>query len=35
MALVIDVNILGQKVKVRYQEEDIIEWLSIDQFKRV
>ncbi len=35
MALVIDVNILGQKVKVRYQEEDIIEWLSIEQFSRV
>lgn len=35
MALVIDVNILGQKIKVRYQQEDIVEWLSLDQFKRV
>lgn len=34
-ALVIDVNILGQKIKVKHREEDLIEWLTLDQFKRI
>ena len=34
-AKVIDVNILGQKIKVRHKEEDLTEWLSLDQFKRI
>lgn len=30
-ARVIDVNILSRKVKVKFAEEDTIEWLSVDQ----
>jgi cell fate regulator YaaT (PSP1 superfamily) len=31
---VIDLNIIGQKVKVRYPEDGKIEWLTVDQVKR-
>lgn len=34
-ALVIDVNILGQKIRVKYQGEGNVEWLSLDQFTRI
>lgn len=33
--LVIDVNILGQKVKIKHQNEDLIEWVSLDKIKRI
>jgi len=34
-ALVIDVNILGQKIRVKHQAEGTVEWLNLDQFKRI
>jgi len=34
-ALVVDVNILGQKVKVKYQDENMVEWLELDQVSRI
>ncbi len=33
--LVIDVNILGQKVKIKHQSEDLIEWVTLDKIKRI
>ncbi|BCR35373.1 PSP1 domain-containing protein [Mariniplasma anaerobium] len=33
--LVIDVNILGQKVKVKHQQEDFSEWVTLDMIKRI
>ena len=33
--LVIDVNILGQKVKIKHQEADFSEWVTLDQIKRI
>lgn len=35
MGRVIDINILGQKAKVKYQEDHTIEWISIDHLKRL
>lgn len=32
---VIDLNIIGQKVKVRYPEDGKIEWVTVNQLKRV
>ncbi|NCU32743.1 MAG: stage 0 sporulation protein [Candidatus Moranbacteria bacterium] len=34
-AKVIELNIIGQKVRVRYPEDGKIEWLKVDQTKRV
>lgn len=33
--LVVDVNILGQKVKIKHQNEDLIEWVPLDKIKRI
>jgi cell fate regulator YaaT (PSP1 superfamily) len=33
MAKVIDINILGQKVKVKHAEDDSIEWFKVDELK--
>lgn len=33
--LVVDVNILGQKVKIKHQEEDFSEWVKLDVIKRI
>lgn len=33
-AYVLDINILGQKIKVKYNDEDTIEWLEKDSFER-
>lgn len=34
-AYVLSINILGQKIKVKYVDEEGIEWLGIDAFKRI
>ncbi len=34
-AYVLDINILGQKVKVKYMDEDVIEWLGKDAYERM
>lgn len=33
--LIIDVDILGQKIKVKHQEEDYSEWVTLDKIKRI
>ena len=33
--LITDVNILGQKVKIKHQEEDFSEWVALDKIKRI
>ncbi len=34
-AYVLDINILGQKIKVKYNDEETIEWLSQNAFERI
>jgi len=34
-ANVIDINILGQKVKVRHYEDDTIEWYKLDELEKI
>jgi hypothetical protein len=35
LAVVVDINVIGQKVKVKYIEDSGYEWLSIDNISKV